>query len=198
METVEDIENCKSLDDIAGLIGKCERCVLYKTKTKDVPGVGSPKAEILFIGEAPGKDEDLKGEPFVGRAGQFLTEMIEMIGLKRTDVFIANTVKHRPPGNRDPYPEEKEACMPYLLKQINLIKPKLVVLLGKHAMETFLPELRISVCHGQPKRKNGQVYLPLYHPAAALYNGGLRETLINDFKKIPKIIELIKNPKNEK
>lgn len=193
METIEDIKNAKDLQQIADIISKCQLCPLYKTKTKDVPGVGNPNSEIMFIGEAPGKDEDLKGEPFVGRAGQFLTEMIESIGLKRRDVFIANTVKHRPPGNRDPLPEEKEACLPYLLRQIEIIKPKLVVLLGKHSMETFLPELRISLEHGKPKRKNGQVYLPLYHPAAALYNGGLRETLTQDFYKIPKILEIIKN-----
>lgn len=192
METIESINNTKNLDEISELISKCERCVLYKTKIKDVPGFGNPNAEIIFLGEAPGKQEDICGEPFVGQAGKFLTEMIESIGLKRTDVFIANTVKHRPPNNRDPLPGEKSACLPYLNHQIDLIKPKLIVLLGKHAMETFLPGLKISEAHGSPQRIDNKVYLPLYHPAAALYNGGLRETLKNDFKKIPNIIKEIK------
>lgn len=156
-----------------------------------VPGDGSPNAEIIFVGEAPGANEDKQGKPFVGAAGKFLNEMLDGIGIPRSDVFITNIVKYRPPGNRDPFPEEIEAFMPYLVRQIEIIKPKLIVFLGRHAMNVFLPELKISQCHGQPKRKNGQVYLPLFHPAAALYNGGMRETLIGDFNKIPKILELI-------
>jgi len=191
-QSIKEIKNAKNIDEIAEIISNCQRCELYKAKTKDVPGAGNTKSEIMFVGEAPGKDEDLKGEPFVGRAGKFLTEMIESIGLKRSDVFIANTVKHRPPVNRDPFPEEKNACLPYLMRQIEIIKPKIIILLGRHAMETFLPALKISKEHGKVKRKDGQVYLPFYHPAAALYNGGLRETLIIDFKKIPKVLENIK------
>lgn len=161
--------------------------------TQLVFGVGNPGAELVFIGEAPGKNEDLKGEPFVGAAGQFLNEMLEMIGLKREDVYITNIIKYRPPGNRDPYPDEKLAFMPYLESQLEAIQPKLVVTLGRHSLNCFLPDLSISTCHGQPKRYKGRVYLPLFHPAAALYNGAMRQTLIDDFALIPAIIEKIKS-----
>lgn len=152
---------------------------------------GSPEAQIVFIGEAPGVNEDKQGKPFVGAAGKFLDEMLGTINLKRSDVYITNIVKYRPPANRDPEPDEIKAFMPFLTRQIEIIKPKLVIFLGRHAMNAFLPELKISQVHGQPKRKDGQVYLPLFHPAAALYNGGQRQTLIDDFAKIPKILEMI-------
>ncbi len=190
-----DINDAKSLAEIEKLVSKCERCSLYKTKTKDVPGVGNDKAKVMFIGEAPGKDEDLQGEPFVGSAGKFLTEMIEGLGWKRKDVYIANVLKHRPPNNRDPLPEEAEACWPYLKRQIELIQPKLIVFLGRHAMNRFFPTLRISKVHGQAFRKDfinkKQVFLALYHPAAALYNGSMRAVLEADFRKIPKILDKI-------
>lgn len=157
--------------------------------TQLVMGEGNPAAEIVFIGEAPGAEEDKQGLPFVGRAGQFLNDMLKLINLSRSDVYITNIVKYRPPNNRDPSDEEKAEFLPYLRKQIAIIKPKVIVTLGRHSMEAFLPGFRISQVHGQPKRKNGLVYMPLYHPAAALYNGGMRDTLIEDFKKIPKIIE---------
>lgn len=165
---------------------------LAKGATQLVFGVGNPDAEIVFIGEAPGKNEDLKGEPFVGAAGKFLDEMLGMIGLKRGDIYITNIVKYRPPGNRDPHPEEKQAFMPYLESQLEAIQPKLVVTLGRHSLNCFLPDLQISQVHGQPKRYKGRVYLPLFHPAAALYNGAMRQTLIDDFVLIPAIIEKIK------
>lgn len=156
-----------------------------------VPGVGSAEADIMFIGEAPGAREDELGEPFVGAAGKFLDEMLAGIGLKRSDVFITNIVKYRPPNNRDPYPEEIKAFFPYLKAQIEIIQPKLIVFLGRHAMSVFLPELKISTSHGKPVRKNNQVYLPLFHPAAALYNGGMRQTLIDDFNLIPTLLKKI-------
>lgn len=168
---------------------------LAEGATQLVFGVGNPAAEIVFIGEAPGKNEDLQGEPFVGAAGRFLNEMLEMIGLKREDIYITNIVKYRPPNNRDPYPEEKLAFMPYLESQIEVIQPKIVVTLGRHSLNCFLPDLSISACHGQPKRYKGRVYLPLFHPAAALYNGEMRQTLIDDFALIPAIIEKIKSSK---
>jgi len=146
----------------------------------------------MFIGEGPGKEEDKQGLPFVGSAGKFLDELLATINLERSDVFIGNVVKCRPPDNRDPLPEEIKTCFPYLQQQIELIKPKLIATLGRHAMYQFLPEdLRISQVHGRPFRRHGQVYLPLYHPAAALYHGSLRETIINDFKKIPLILKKI-------
>ncbi len=157
--------------------------------TQLVFGDGSPDAEIVFIGEAPGKNEDEQGIPFVGAAGKFLAEMLKSIGLKRADVYISNIVKYRPPNNRDPLPEEKAAFLPYLQKQIDIIKPKLIVTLGRHSMDCLLPGLKISQVHGQPKRYKGQVYLPLFHPAAALYNGALRQTLVDDFSTIPLILK---------
>src|SRR3972149_7960300 len=144
--TDKDISGADSISVINELVSECERCALYKTKTKDVPGVGNSKAEVMFIGEAPGKDEDVRGEPFVGRAGQLLTELIESLGWQRKDVYIANVLKHRPPANRDPLPKEAEMCWPYLKKQIQLIDPKLIVFLGRHAMGRFFPTLKISEC----------------------------------------------------
>ncbi len=166
---------------------------LAATATQLVFGDGSADAEIVFIGEAPGKHEDLQGKPFVGAAGKFLNEMLAGIGLEREDIYITNIVKYRPPENRDPLPAEKAAFLPFLQQQIATIEPKLIITLGRHSMEVLLPPgLKISQCHGEPKRYNGNVYLPLFHPAAALYNGGMRQTLIDDFAKIPKILELIK------
>ncbi len=166
---------------------------LAEGATQLVFGVGDPDAEIVFIGEAPGKNEDLKGEPFVGAAGKFLDEMLEMIGLKRAAVYITNIVKYRPPGNRDPLPDEKSAFMPYLESQLDVIEPILTVTLGRHSLNCFLPDLQISRVHGQPKRYKGRIYLPLFHPAAALYNGSMRQTLVDDFASIPAIIEKIKS-----
>jgi uracil-DNA glycosylase family 4 len=160
--------------------------------TQLVFGDGNPDAEAVFIGEAPGKNEDLQGIPFVGAAGQFLNDMLEMIGLKRKDIYITNIVKYRPPNNRDPLPEEKQVFLPYLESQLEVIKPVIVVTLGRHSLNCFLPDLQISKVHGQPKRYKGRVYLPLFHPAAALYNGSMRQTLIDDFALIPTIIQKIK------
>ncbi len=168
---------------------------LAKTATNLVMGDGNADADIVFIGEAPGKNEDLQGLPFVGAAGKFLNEMLAGIGLKRQDIYITNIVKYRPPNNRDPLPEEKKAFWPYLVRQLKVIQPKIVVTLGRHSMEYFLPNQKISVIHGQPKRVtfgDGKlVILPLFHPAAALYNGGMRQTLIDDFNTIPLIIKKI-------
>jgi DNA polymerase len=166
---------------------------LAETATQLVFGDGNPEAELVFIGEAPGKNEDQQGIPFVGAAGKFLNEMLEMIGLKRPDVYITNIVKYRPPNNRDPLPEEKTDFMPYLESQLEVIQPKLTVTLGRHSLNCFLPDLQISQVHGRPKRYKDRVYLPLFHPAAALYNGAMRQTLIDDFALIPIIIKKIKS-----
>jgi uracil-DNA glycosylase family 4 len=165
---------------------------LASTATNLVFGDGNPSAEIVFIGEAPGKNEDLQGKPFVGSAGKFLNEMLEMIELSRDDVYITNIVKYRPPGNRDPFPDEKLAFLPYLKSQLEVINPLIIITLGRHSLNCFLPDLQIGSCHGQPKKYKGQVYLPLFHPAAALYNGSLRQTLVDDFAKIPATIKIIK------
>ncbi len=157
--------------------------------TQLVFGDGHPSAEIVFIGEAPGKNEDEQGKPFVGAAGKFLSEMLAMIGLERSQIYITNIVKYRPPNNRDPEPAEKAEWLPYLQEQLDIIEPKLIVTLGRHSMDVLLPGLKISQVHGQPKRYQGRVYLPLFHPAAALYNGGMRQTLIDDFALIPIILK---------
>jgi DNA polymerase len=164
---------------------------LANDATQIVFGDGNPDAEVVFIGEAPGKNEDLQGKPFVGAAGKFLNDMLEMIGLKRSDVYITNIVKYRPSNNRDPLPEEKNEFLPYLESQLEVIQPLLVVTLGRHSLNCFLPDLQISKVHGQPKRYKGRIYLPLFHPAAALYNGGMRQTLIDDFNLIPAILKKI-------
>lgn len=164
---------------------------LAASATQLVMGEGSPDAEVVFVGEAPGAKEDELGRPFVGAAGKFLDEMLASIDLKREDVYITNIVKYRPPGNRDPLPEEIAAFKPFLLEQIDVISPKLTVFLGRHSMNVFLPQLRISQAHGRAFRKDGRVYMPLYHPAAALYNGGLREQLLADFAGIPSVLAKI-------
>jgi len=165
-----------------------------------VPGEGNFNAEIMMIGEGPGKNEDLRGKPFVGAAGKFLNELLADIDLKRENVYITNVVKCRPPMNRDPLIEEIEACKEWLNQQILAIKPKLIVLLGRHAMSRFLPNLKISEAHGRAFRREIEglgvfVFFPVYHPAAALYNGGMRPVLIGDFRKIPKLLKVIETEK---
>ncbi len=172
---------------------------LAKTATNLVMGDGNIDADIVLIGEAPGKKEDETGLPFVGAAGKFLDEMLATAGMKRSHVYITNIVKYRPPNNRDPFPEEKKAFLPFLVRQLNIIRPKIVVTLGRHSMEYFLPDNKISTIHGQPTQialsDRSIVIVPLYHPAAALYNGSLRATLIEDFIKLPKIIKLLEKEK---
>jgi len=187
-------EQLKNLND---RMMKCSQCALRSGCTQVVPGEGSADAEIMFIGEGPGQKEDELGRPFVGAAGKFLDEMLGIINLKRKDVYIANVVKCRPPQNRDPLPEEAAECWPWLIEQIRIIQPKLIVTLGRHSMERFLPNQKISQIHGRAMRREiddigKQVFYTLYHPAAALYNGSMRELLIKDFKRIPKVIEKIK------
>ncbi len=164
-----------------------------------VMGDGNIDTDIILIGEAPGKNEDEQGLPFVGAAGKFLSQMLADADIARSDVYITNIVKYRPPNNRDPLPEEKSAFWPYLVRQLDVIQPKIVVTLGRHSMEYFLPEQKISMVHGQPKRitfgDTKLVVVPLYHPAAALYNGGMRTTLIEDFMKLPKIIDILNHEK---
>jgi len=172
------------------------QCDLRKTATQAVFGDGNAESEIVFIGEAPGKNEDIEGRPFVGAAGKFLEEMLEGIGKNRSDIYITNIVKYRPPNNRDPEPEEKEDCNEWLINELKIISPKLIVFLGRHSMTRFFPTEKISDIHGKLLIKTipelgRQAFLPLYHPAAALYNGDMREKLIKDFKKIPKALEKI-------
>ena len=184
------MDNVAELTQLAAQISQCSLCRLCEGRTNAVPGHGNPSADIVFIGEGPGKKEDEQGIPFCGASGKLLDSMLDSIGLDRKDVFITNIVKCRPPGNRDPLPDEKETCSTtYLDKQLAAIKPKLIITLGRHALNYFIPDLKISEVHGQPKRYRGQVYLALYHPAVALYNGGMRQTLQDDFQLIPKILK---------
>lgn len=197
------LDKQKLLDELKAKIEASDVTPELKDQaTQLVFGDGNPAAEIVFIGEAPGKNEDLQGKPFVGASGKFLSEMLEMIGLKREDIYITNIVKYRPPNNRDPLPEEKKQFLPYLQSQLEIIQPKVVVTLGRHSMNCFLPDLQISKVHGEPKRiriamkeHSGDtlqlVVLPLFHPAAALYNGAMRQTLIDDFALIPDILTKI-------
>jgi uracil-DNA glycosylase family 4 len=187
----------RQLDTLQQKILDADVCPELRAQaTQLVMGGGNPDADIVFIGEAPGKNEDEQGLPFVGAAGKFLNEMLAAADMSRDDIYITNIVKYRPPGNRDPLPEEKKAFWPYLLKQIEIIQPHVVVTLGRHSMEYFLPGQFISKIHGEPKRirfgDNTLVIVPLYHPAAALYNGSLRQTLIDDFIRMPAIIDELK------
>lgn len=194
-----EINNLKQqkLDKLAHHIDTIDVTPELKAQsTQLVFGSGNPDADVVFVGEAPGKKEDTLGIPFVGAAGTFLDEMLASIKLKRDDIYITNIVKYRPPNNRDPLPEEKKAFWPYLLKQIAIIKPKIIVTLGRHSGSAFLPSLRIGRDHGQPKniqlllenKETTLLVLPLYHPAAALYNGGLRNILLEDFQTVPKLL----------
>jgi len=179
----------KRLDQIAAEIVKNNICPdLAKTATRLVPGAGSPNAKAVFIGEAPGRNEDRTGLPFVGAAGKFLDELLASVGLQRADVFITSILKYRPPNNRDPKPAEKAAFWPYLLAQLEVIQPKLIVTLGRHSTNCFLPDLQISQVHGQAHMWQGYTILPLYHPAAVLYNSAMRHTLIDDFAVIKTLI----------
>jgi uracil-DNA glycosylase len=180
----------ESLPALRAHIGDCTRCKLHRMGRKQVVfGVGNPNARLMFVGEAPGADEDQQGEPFVGKAGQLLTKIIEAIGLKRGDVYIANVIKCRPPSNRDPLPEEIGSCSDWLTRQIDIIRPKLIVTLGRYSMARFLPGNPISRIHGQAKKINGTWMVPMYHPAAALHQGSLRRTIEDDFSKIPAYLD---------
>jgi len=174
------------VDDI-----KHHHCSLRDGCTQAVPGDGNINSQVVFIGEGPGKVEDQLGRPFVGPAGKLLEEGLEQIGLKREDVYITNVVKCRPPNNRDPLPTEVEEHKPFLERELALIQPKLIVLLGRHALHWFLPSLSISQAHGSAKRSGNRVFFPIYHPAAALYDPRLRNTFLTDIKKIPLILQKI-------
>ena len=178
-----------SLEEVAQRVSVCTDCQLSKSRNKAVPGEGPADADIMFIGEGPGFHEDRQGRPFVGPAGRFLEELIHSIGLKRDDVFIGNVVKCRPPNNRDPLPNEIAACRKYLDKQLELIKPKVVVTLGRYSMARFLPDQTISRTRCKARSIEGFQVYPVYHPAAALHNGNLRKVIEEDFKAIQSIVQ---------
>ena len=176
------------LEQVAAEVRVCPKCELSRTRTMAVPGEGAPRARVMLIGEGPGWHEDRQGRPFIGNAGKFLDELLAKAGLSRESVFITNVVKCRPPGNRDPLPDEIAACAPYLDRQIAAIDPEIIVTLGRFSMARWFPGERISRIHGQPKREGGRLIVPMYHPAAALHQGALRGAIEEDFAKLPKIL----------
>jgi uracil-DNA glycosylase len=192
-EQVED-----TIERIADQIRVCPLCELARTRTNAVPGAGDIKARIMLIGEGPGWQEDKEGLPFVGASGKFLTELITSAGLTRDEVFITNIVKCRPPGNRDPLPDEISACAPYLDRQIALIDPDVIVTLGRFSMARWFPGERISKIHGQAKKDGHRLIVPMYHPAAALHQSALRGTIEEDFARLPKLLADVERTRTRK
>lgn len=168
----------------------CTKCGLSQTRTNAVFGEGDPRADVMFVGEGPGKDEDEQGRPFVGAAGRVLTKMLDEIGIARDQVFIGNIIKCRPPNNRDPRPDEIEVCKPYLFAQVAQIEPKVICTLGRHSLHTLVrPDISISREHGKPIMWEGMRYLPMYHPAASLYRGQIMDYLRYDFQQLREMID---------
>ena len=178
-------------EQLYGEIRSCEKCLLHKTRTNAVPGEGPYDAEVMFIGEAPGVNEDRLGRPFVGRAGSFLEELILAAGFTRSEVYICNVLKCRPPENRDPLPMELEACNDFVERQISAIDPAVIVTLGRYSMRRFFPDGMISRIHGQPKMIEDRLIVPMYHPAAALHRANLKEIILSDFALLPQFIEQV-------
>ena len=173
------------LTEVATEVSGCTRCPLHVGRNRTVPGEGNPLSDVLLVGEGPGAREDATGRPFVGPAGQLLDEMLRSIGWARQHVFIANVVKCRPPGNRDPEPDEINACRPYLDRQEAALDPAVIVTLGRHSLRRYLPDARIGEVHGRLRRSGGRFVFPMYHPAAALHQSSLRETLFADMRGLP-------------
>ncbi len=182
-----------SAEEILAQVGKevavCKKCALYHSRKRAVPGEGPADAEIMFIGEGPGFHENEQGRPFVGPAGQFLDELLAQAGLKRSDVWIGNVVKCRPPGNRDPLPEELAACNEYLERQIAAINPKIIITLGRYSMGKFMPGAKISSIHGQMRRVGERFVIAMFHPAAALHQAALKPAILKDFGQLPNLLE---------
>jgi uracil-DNA glycosylase len=182
-----------ALTELYQQIAQCRKCDIAKLRTKVVPGEGAEDAEIMFIGEAPGYNEDQQGRPFVGQAGKFLDQLLTSINLDRKKVYIANVIKCRPPDNRDPLPTEIENCRHWLDAQIALLKPKMIVTLGRYSMAPYFPGKTISKIHGTTVKKDGVLCFAMYHPAAALHQGNLKQSIEDDMKKIPKILAEMRN-----
>jgi len=179
------------LTDLHQQIANCQECDLAKHRTRVVPGEGAENARIVFIGEAPGWHEDQQGRPFVGPAGKFLDELLALIGMRREEVYICNVLKCRPPGNRDPLPMEIRACQKWLDRQVELIRPRMVVTLGRYSMARYFPGASISKVHGRERKEGGIIYYPMYHPAAALRQQSLRQAIEADMLRIPLLLDQI-------
>ncbi|NOZ06712.1 MAG: uracil-DNA glycosylase [Chloroflexi bacterium] len=182
------MSNEKAWEDLYAEIRQCTKCTLHQGRTNAVPGEGPHDARIMFVGEGPGFHEDRQGRPFVGAAGKFLEEMLAGIGLQREEVYIANVVKCRPPKNRDPLPEELQACTTYLDRQIEMINPSVLVTLGRFSMARYFPGAKISAIHGQARRIGNRIVVPMLHPAAALHQPKWKTTAIADMQKLPQIL----------
>jgi uracil-DNA glycosylase len=195
---MDQADSIRTLDEVAKLARACGKCELCRGRTNAVPGAGDYRTDIMFIGEAPGANEDRQGLPFVGASGQFLSELIALAGFERESVFITNIVKCRPPGNRDPLPDEIAACRPYLDTQIDAIDPLTIVTLGRFSMSRWFPNERISRIHGQSRRFGDRVVVPMYHPAAALHQSSLRATIEADFQKLPRIVAVAREQREAK
>jgi DNA polymerase len=189
-------DSTSELELLHARIRACTQCGLHATRTQAVPGTGPPSAEVMIVGEAPGFNEDMQGQPFVGPAGKLLDTLLHQIGYTRQQVFITNVLKCRPPQNRDPMPHEAEACLPYLRHQFALVRPKAVLILGRHALERMLPGVgTISRVHGQIFMRSGVAFMPCYHPAAALHNGSLLVDLQKDFDRVREYLDqLLRQP----
>jgi len=179
----------ETLAQIASEVSVCTRCALHATRNKSVPGEGPTNAEIMLIGEGPGFNENEQGRPFVGAAGNFLNELLAQAGLQRTDVWITNVVKCRPPGNRDPLPDELAACNEYLERQIAAVDPKIIITLGRFSMGKYMPGVKITQVHGQMKRVGGRFVIAMFHPAAALHQAALKPAILADFARLPQLLE---------
>jgi DNA polymerase len=182
------VNSAEVLQQVAQEVADCTRCVLHHSRKRAVPGEGPVNATIMFIGEGPGFYENEQGRPFVGAAGKFLEELLAKIGMQRQEVFIGNVVKCRPPGNRDPLPEELAACSDYLERQIQAINPKVIVTLGRFSMARFLPNAKISAVHGQASQVKGRLIVPMFHPAAALHQPSLKPQVEQDFARLPELM----------
>ena len=187
-----------ALSELYENIRCCEKCEIARSRIKAVPGEGAEDAEIMLIGEAPGFYEDQQGRPFVGPAGKFLDELLASINLSREQVYIANVIKCRPPTNRDPLPQEMLNCRPWLNKQIEIIQPKVIVTLGRYSMAMFFPQKTIGKIHGTAEERDGILYVAMYHPAAALHQGNLKEVIKADFLKLPAYIAANNNSTQKK
>jgi uracil-DNA glycosylase len=190
-------DRADALAAIAAEVRVCKNCRLYQGTTNAVPGAGDPNAEIMFIGEGPGYNEDKQGLPFVGRSGDYLEKLLKIINLDRKQVFITNVVKHRPPENRDPLPDEMAACKPYLDHQIEIINPLVIVTLGRFSMGRYFPNGKITQIHGQPKYEDGRAYYPLFHPAAVLRNPNLEPQMEADFRRLLEVMAEVKSQRGK-
>ena len=184
------------LAQIAKEVSTCQKCVLYRSRKLSVPGEGPVNSEVMFIGEGPGFHENELGRPFVGAAGNFLNELLTEAGLKRNEVWIGNVVKCRPPGNRDPLPEELAACDQFLERQIAVINPKIIITLGRFSMGKYMPGAKISNVHGQMQRVGDRFVIAMFHPAAALHQAALKPSILKDFAQLPNLLEQVRNSQN--